>query len=238
MRCGPLAFLLLWAVPMSKMTPRLSFDRIDGRPELTLSIGVDDRWQVEYRLVARTKSLAIAELRVLPRPGAALPPGGLPARVLRKVRVGDYLDVLGRAAHPDAPTKLGEKITAFLQPLLAAPNRSPAGHSRRRPGRPPLTDDLLDQVVRAYNVAIAQSSRRPVRDAARQLDKKPARVRDLLHRARMRGKLPKPKPGRALSGNVTLIPKTGELAFTSRILIGRSPSPQRRKSRRGERTAR
>jgi hypothetical protein len=223
------------------MTPRLSFGLVDGRPELTLSISLDDRWQVEYRLVARTRSLAIAEVRVLPRPGVALPPGGLPARVLRKVRVGDYLDVLSRAALVDAPAMLGEDITAFLRPLLAAPNRSPAEQSRRRPGRPPLTDDLLDQVVRAYNVAIAQSSRQPVRDAARQLNKKPARVRDLLHRARKRGKLPRPKQGRALSGDVRLIPKTGELALASsprRILIRPHPSPRRRKSLPRKRTVR
>jgi hypothetical protein len=216
------------------MALRLSFGLIDGRPELTLAIGIDERWQVEYRLVARTKGLALAELRVLPRPGATLPPGGLPARVLRSVRVSDYLDVLGRAVQQDSSTPLGQEITAFLRPLLAAPAQPPAEYGRRRRGRPPLADDLLDRVVRAYNAAIAQHSRRPVRDAAARVGMTAMRVRDLLHRARQRGKLPKPKPGRALSGNVAVTPKTGNVTTTPglpRILIRPYPAPERSKHR-------
>jgi hypothetical protein len=144
-------------------------------------MAVDETWQAEYWLVRQGRELALAEIRVRVRPDALLPSGGLSAQVLRKVRIGDYVNHMNAA----------REAFGFLEPK---PMATPPGPRR---GRPRLRDDLLLAAAAAYADAVARGSERAVLEAAEKIGETAARMRDQLHRARVRGFLTRAIPGRA-----------------------------------------
>jgi hypothetical protein len=87
----------------------------------------------------------------------------------------------------------GDAMRTFLAPLHRTVEP-------RRRGRRRLPDDVLLRAAVAYVAAVERHSEQPVLDAAKQIGETPERVRDLLHRARVRGLLMKTISGRAGGG--------------------------------------
>ncbi len=196
---------------------------------------LDDHWDSYIRLVAQGGHPVVAELRVLPapRPGAddyrtivedvfdgdndlyelddflpinEPPEGGLSARALRQVRLGEAVtrayEQLGRwfeSGRPpvfegDAPSAPLLSLAGFRREALAAP---------RRPGRRGRDDNFYAVIASFYVEAVARRSAQPVKDAATTLSEAwgatytDTYVRDLLNEARRRELLTRPPRGRA-----------------------------------------
>jgi hypothetical protein len=203
--------------PVTETTARI--------PATTIRVPIDDVWQAEYWLVAQPRGLVLAELRVMTKPGVPLPPSGLSARVLRKLRVGDYIDYMDDLLKlaRDFPSPGGRAIKAFLAPLIEDDRPSATEASAQRPGRRRLSDEVLLRAASAYDAAVKHHSYRPVLDAAKQIGETPERLRDHLHRARLRGLLSGAISGRA---GGTLTPKAKSL------LRSQARSTARRRPRR------
>jgi hypothetical protein len=192
-------------------------------------------WRVAYRLVPFAPAGSpeghpvIAEIRVFPadqfagrRPGtwraevlgvgATTPPAGvttigagLSARLLRQVPIGFHLrhaaEFVREFAEPD---------TAMRASLLSVgfPEAQPTPQKKGRPPRVP--DAALAQLAADY-VDVSAASRRPVADLAARHRTTAARMRDLIHAARVRGFLTAGRQG-APGGRLT--PRAR--AFTTR----------------------
>jgi hypothetical protein len=149
------------------------------------------QWTAAARLIDQDGALAVAELRVFPRPsdiedhrrplGEPEPRrlsvrGGITTRVVRAIPLGTF-------------TKAAEsylrKVTHEETREVAADERlSTAGRQRR--GR--ILDAFLVYVVQAYACAREQGDSRGVHKAvAKELKLTPGRVRDLICIARKRG---------------------------------------------------
>jgi hypothetical protein len=207
--------------------PRLSFSR--GRA--TVTTDHDEVWQVEYTLALRPPSRPIViDLRVSLRPGVEPPPNGLMSETLRRVKLTDHvrhLDAMVQRMrevpkNPAARARHREE-TAFrenwlrwsgLGPVLDATPRRGAP----RAGRPRLDDVELARAAEVYSKAVATGSPRPVVDAAKRLRVTVERLRDLLHRARVRKYLAAAQPGFA-SGTVTPL---------GRLVLARAAAKKRR----------
>lgn len=196
--------------------PPLELALVDGVPQAVMGVDLDDVWEAFFRMVLQDGRLVVAGLRIEPRRPAAIPAGGLSARALRQIRLGDYGAVVARiidglrAAYADSTTrwKRGSalrKITeAFLGmtgfgALLEPPATTPSGPRR---GRRPLSDETLLAVAVAYDQAVRRGSREPVSDVAKRVHLAHNRTRDYINRARRRGFLTPGVRGRS-GGDLT-----------------------------------
>jgi hypothetical protein len=229
MRVRALTNMIGWGPNGPGDGPYLAGPKLDatGRPHISVVAPLDDTWQVVYDLIAHPPGqLALIELRIIPR--VANPTSGLTSATYRGVRVRDYVrylePILGwlRGPHPNAARHAGWLRKAgfgFLLDGRVVP-RTSTGRTRQGPGRPRLSDLMLARMARAYLDALARDSSRPVLDAAARLGEKPERVRDLLHRARLRGLLEGATSG-AAGGTLTargraLLDEQSERAATKR----------------------
>lgn len=170
----------------------------DGDREIWVNLPLGE-WEAQARVEAQDGQPVVAELRVAPwrhwkaECSPATPAGGLTARELRRLRLGEALAaahekidfLLGRDAHPESVL-----------------NIEPLGFERGKLGKPagraPRSDDYYATVAMAYVDAVRAGSRSPVADAAQALggfDR--TYVRDLLSEARRRELLSRPPKGRA-----------------------------------------
>ncbi len=168
-----------------------------------------------FRFVLQDGAPVIAELRVFPEhsrprqfgqatPGrwsgellgmaAEAPEGGLPARVLRRVRLTVHRRYANRVLRDWAKRGVLRSLAGDELPSVDLPRDRPRPQQKvklpgRRPGRQPGPDLPLAQFAKEYVVALESGSRRPVVNVAARHRMRPQQVRDLIHRARTRGLL-------------------------------------------------
>jgi hypothetical protein len=177
-------------------------------------------WRAEMRLAAPSGRLVVSELHVRPVAADRMPPGGLTARALRRVPlhagVTEFAGML-RGRREDVEALL---VGTGLEEMLSAHLGTPSSrHAPRHTGRRPLQTDVLLRVAAAYAVAYTADPRRPVAGAATRLDMTIARVRDLVHKARLRGLLTpvaQGRPGGALTPSAKALLKTQSRLSRSR----------------------
>ena len=216
---------------------------------------LDDHWTAALRLAPQNGQAVVAEVRVYPTEpdqwlgewsgvlrgtDAEVPRGGLRARLLHEIRLGD-LHVQGTETmvwlereverQRIALQRSGEEVSPpVFDPdgvLGSVGFRRPRGKRRRGPGRPGRAPLECARIAKLYAAACARGSRRPVVDVAEKLKRDTVQVRDILHRARTLGLLTRPvKDG---EGGGTLTDKARAL-----IAPARPPkTPKTRKARKG-----
>jgi molybdenum-dependent DNA-binding transcriptional regulator ModE len=157
---------------------------------------IDPDWCVAYRLLAQRGGPVVAEVRVFPYEpsaghgrwsGTACPPGGLPARVLRKVRATTPLIGLGR----EERRRLLERSTEDgMGAVLGRLGFDDAETS-------PSVDRLRARVAATYALVTEDVKRGSIEIVARLLSYSPTYVRDLVHDARRTEILSPTRRGRA-----------------------------------------
>jgi hypothetical protein len=163
-------------------------------------IGPEDRWAMEVEFLVLDGRPYVFAVRVLPHgivemaSTSELPPGGVTARVLRGIKLGEVLDSF----------RLAERLFPLEgkdRPYRAAPVV--------KRGRTPYDDEHYRRVAWLYLRAIQEEPRRPVRRMAKRLNYSDDRVRQWVRQARMKGFLTEASPGRPgafpgprLGGNV------------------------------------
>lgn len=163
-----------------------------------LPVDLGDQWRVAYRLAVQGGAVVVSEVRVLPREGwsfdpsewsadylgssAPVPLGGITARLLRQVRVGEHYRVADKVLRKIAgdPFPLAQDAAA-RHGLIALD--SAAAQRRGRPRRPDL---FYAQVAQRYEAALKQESPRPALEVARAMGTSGGQVRQWIHTARDR----------------------------------------------------
>lgn len=190
-------------------------------------------WRAASRLAVQDGQLVVAELRVFPAeeayptPGvwsaevlgvaAPVPLGGLPGRLLRRVRLGQPAKHTERFLRMSKSKPLGQ----FFRELdLRAPaeRSEPSRPQRPRRGRPDL---FYARLAAAYVKAVQRGEQRPIRWLATQRRTEPATIRDMVHEARERGLLTPATQGK--SG--------GALTPRALAMLGRRPNARPRRKR-------
>ena len=191
--------------------------------DLWVCVPLPPAWRAEYRLAIQDQHLVVAELRVFPcAPDAPnetwagdltglhsrVPPGGLSATILKRVRIGADI-AAGRhiLRWLDSQARQKGQQSAVVEGLRT---KSLADFGRPKPqagspesGRRGLPRSVYVKVARAYQQAIAAGSRRPVVDTAAALVGRKATRQELaqtsqrIFRARRLGLLTRTSQGRA-----------------------------------------
>ena len=177
---------------------------------------IGEEWTAAYRLVVQNGFPVVAELRIFPaEPGrrdsqrdpgrwggevlgakARAPRGGITARLLRQVKVGEHYKFVGDFLRW-VQKQYGREPFGPDQPLGRRGLTVPASTHVPERGRRGRSDADYARVAAAYVEAFNAGSRHPVVDAAQALRAPPARMRDMVHQARCRGLLtPSTKQGR------------------------------------------
>jgi hypothetical protein len=200
---------------------------------------IDDNWMAAYRLTQQSGHVVVSELRVFPlevhrartdtasaglwsavvlADKALAPKGGLTARVLRKVRIGEHatkadesLEGWRRMGLLDLSTGLGGTKRKMNQ----------SQPTRGRPGHPPL---FYARIAKTYAEALARKSTRPTEVVAARHQLTPSHARDLIHKARVGGFLTGTIKGRSAGA---LTPKSQAVLDG----VGRSKLKKRRTGR-------
>jgi hypothetical protein len=190
--------------------------------EVTLPGGA---WRLALRVATQAGRMVVSELRVLPLedykgrpPGTwsgewrrphkvTVPPGGITARLLRRIRLGD----IGRHARAYMTSPSGwDAFGRLLGGELHTPRRP--GRARRR-----APDDIsLAQIANSYRDVRQTAPRRVIVALAAQLRLDEREVSQLVYRARKRGLLTSTKQGAA----------GGELTAKARRLLKLPTPPQ------------
>jgi hypothetical protein len=160
------------------------------------SLGSD--WVAALRLTLQRGTLVIAEVRVFPdepkrrhlgrwsaewRGSAApVPKGGLRMRLLRKLSWGPPMEWARHAAAAFRKTSTPEMFAAFYGEETIRPPRG----KEPRPGRPPMADEYVAKVAKAYAEALKPGTR-PNKKVAADLAISPGRVATIVFEARKRG---------------------------------------------------
>lgn len=164
--------------------------RIDGRlAELWAETSVG-KWLVRARLGAQNGRLIVEELRIEPR--GVVPRGGITQHIIRGVPLGLFGPYAQAVAVQSPPSLINELPVETIAALVKH-----GSEDRPRPRRPTGKDDrFYARLAEAYIGAIRRGSRSPVKTLAKARKVPDARVRDMLHEARVRGLLSKGEPGR------------------------------------------
>lgn len=165
-------------------------------------------WVAAYRLTPQDGRYVVGEVRLFPNepkgahPGqwsaerlgndAPVPPGGLPARLIRAVKVTDHLAYVAKITQKDQGARYGAAAQLAKQGF-SDPSAS---------GKRGYSDLFYARVAAQYVVLLDSGASKPIRmlrkelaDQGRHLSE--ASVRDLVRRARDRGLLTKTHRGRA-----------------------------------------
>ena len=176
---------------------------------------------------------------------AKVPRGGLTARRFRTITLGGHLaqgtEAMGWAAREIerqriALRRAGKEVApgvfepdgvlgsfGFQRPSRETPTR------RRGPGRPGRSPKECVRIASLYAAACARSSRRPVVDVAKRLNRDTFQVRDILQRARALNLLTRPLKGGAAGGILT---------DEARALLAAARRPKTRKAKKTRKGAR
>jgi hypothetical protein len=200
-------------------------------------------WTVAYRLVVQGLAVVVGEVRVFPHepgrgaaPGlwtaevlgarATAPPGGLTARLLRRLTIGAHYRVAAAAFQQLARDPvMGDDALARVG-LTGLPRRPPGP---TRPGRPRGLGLRAARLARAYVELVARGSVRPVAELAPRMRLTPSQVRDALRDARERGYLT--SPGQGKRGGSLVVPLAVQRAL-ARTKSHRSGGPRKRRPTR------
>lgn len=209
--------------------------------EAWVELPLSPEWTVAYFLVDQDGTPRVAEVRIFPtephkeRPRgqwsgsvlgvkAQVPHGGLPARLLRRVRIAQvFKATLTRLRAVAHPLYRDQYVTVFV------PRRRPASASAEkgpRRGRPRRPDADFVRFAADYAGAIRRGDDRPIEAVAKHHRLTVVQVRALIHKARVRGLLGD-APGWGVAG--------GELTPRGRALLAalrRSQKPKSRRTRR------
>ncbi len=168
--------------------------------------GLPAGWKAEARLVVQDGQFVIAALTVKPKRG--VPRGGLTIRALRGLRIPEVRN----EAHADLAPAINEALRAAGRPEDQLRPLEKQGR-----GRPRHSDGFLACVAACYVLHVAWETRRPTADLAAFLDYEPKTLADLLGKARKRGLLTEPPPGRA-GGELTAKGRKAAARFDARLL--------------------
>ena len=176
-------------------------------------INLGDSWRVAYRIIPQDDELVVGEIRVFPREGnwfkepapgewsakvlgrlAKVPPGGITARLLRQVKVGQ---------HHEYANEFVKKFYPQIEDYLSAPRSSPKPRRKNR-----LSDVYLAALAGLYVAVLDTGVKQPIVELSRRLKRKREEIRDHLHQARNRKILAGGRQGRATG---TLTEKAKEL---------------------------
>ncbi len=182
-------------------------DAASGRVSCELPIEGASGWYVSAVFVREGDQLVMAELKVFPgprgnegrrtarrKPGewsgradalAAVPDGGVSARLLRCIRLTDLQELVA-ASLSEAPDE----------------GRASGFAGVGRPGSAGRPDRYFAEWAFAYAKKLAEGSRSPIKDLAAEHGRSAGQVRDLIHDARVRGLLSRERQGRA-AGSLT-----------------------------------
>ena len=177
-----------------------------------------DRWIAACRIRAQDGQPVVAELRVFPsepsRPvcggrwsaevrgdQAEVPPGGLTARLLREVRIGEHVRHFTKSLQGSLQTWRSPPIASGQPaPWGWPPERGgfvpPAVRNIHRLGRKGRPDLFYAKLARQYVTRLRSGSARPVKEIATAQSLPQERVRDMIHEARKRGLLTRFEQGR------------------------------------------
>jgi len=183
-----------------------------GALHSVLEVNVDSEWTAVYHLALQESRVVVAAFYLHPKnrslavafrePGtwdeagkglsATAPSGGLTARLLRQVRVGDHVQWGREVFRQMRPwrrmtRRLRKEMAAILmseQGGAPAPSRPDHPATPRR-GRRPISADVLLRVAAPYADAVARKSRQPVEDVAKLLREPKERISNLVHLARL-----------------------------------------------------
>lgn len=180
-----------------------------GPVEVELVGELADGWRVRARVSSAGGQLLIRELVVDSlAANAPVPAGGVTARLLRRVKVGELLDEARSCLRESMPQ--GVRVSGALRGLRhAADGVGDRGHG----------DRFYAERAASYVQVVADGSRSPVADLAARWHCSVATARDHIYKARERGLLTAPPPGRA----------GGELTDCARVLLEQQT---RRKTKR------
>ena len=240
-------------VPEARLAPLSqlnSFPHLRALPveEVWLPLDLGDHWRACYRLAVQGGAVVVGEVRVFPREtgaserlllssgqwsaemfgsSATVPPGGITARLLRQVRVGE---------HHRVADKIVRQVAGDPHPLAqdaaARHGLTTLGPTGARRGRPRKPDFFYAQVADRYEAALKRGSRRPAEDVADAMGVSGGQVRQWLYAARDRGLLTRaPRYERVGQQGV----KGGSLTPRARALLSVAPSGATRKGVKRER---
>lgn len=211
--------------------------------EAWVEVPLSPEWTVAYFLVDQDGTPRVAEVRVFPterhteRPkgqwsGSVLgvkaqaPHGGLPARLLRRVRIAQvFKATLPRLRAVAHPLYHDRDVTVFV-PRRPTPASAEKGPRRGRPRRP---DADFVRFAADYAGAIRRGEDRPIEAVAKHHRLTAAQARALIHKARVRGLLGA-APGWGVAG--------GELTPRGRAILAALRRSQKSKSTRTRRKRR
>ena len=206
-----------WSLPLEdaeviktadgKATYQVSSDKVRITPQTWLEMAIDRDWITAIRLVPQDGTPVVAEVRVFPNEGSkrklgqwsaeqvnelelSVPLGGLTARKLREMKLGDVSKVLSelfgglKRSYGSEMAPLATRIvwTDFAGEL-AKPDRA----------RKPRSDHWYASIVKLQLDAIAAGNKRPNPDVADHLSAEwgvpvtASQVRDWMNEARKRG---------------------------------------------------
>ena len=197
-----------------------------------LEVPIDPHWLAASRLAVQDGHLVVAEVRLFPRetggrrvPGrwrgvvlgtrAPVPRGGLTARTLRAVRLGEHLkhthEVLAwfQRKHGKVLFEAGHSLEALglLPPDQDRPRRA------RNAGQP---DRFYATLATTYVQLVSRGVRHPIRTIARRRHIGSEKVRDWIREARVRGLLTMGTQGRA-GGQLTPLARRVLKSPSSRV---------------------
>ena len=200
--------------------------------EYWVEFPLDEQWIAACRMFAQDGQPVVGELRIFPsetsRPVcggrwsaeilgdmAKVPPGGLTARLLRKVRIGGHVQHFTKSLKDSI---FGwERIKWQRWPPVRAGFVPPVDRNIRRLGRKGKPDLFYAKIAKVYVSWLQSGSRKPVEKIAeaRNLDSK--RVRAMIHQARKRNLLTLGRQGRP----------GGSLTDRCREVLGKSPNSKK-----------
>ena len=199
--------------------------------EAWIEVPAGEGWLASYRVVMKEAGPVVAEIRVFPAgadrrtPGSwsrdpvSVPAGGIPARVLRRLRLTDPIGLFERVVSKWEADQ-GEEVTQRVFGRFGF--RRSGGAVPKRTGRAGRSDEFYARWAAAYVGRLKRGSRHPVRDLVTRppvtiagfgsSGAPEATVRGIIHEARRRKLLTAAPPGRA----------GGELTEKSTRLLARS----------------
>jgi len=178
----------------SRRPANLEIDFYAGQPvPVSLSLPGHPDWTMTATFVRQGDQLVVSSCRI--EPAGDVPPGGLTARQLRAVRLGDLTREVTRGV-------IGQLLAAL------APDSANDDYTHPRPGRAGR-DDHFYAVWAARYVDQGAQSPRPIADLAAEHDRPAGRIREYVAEARRRELLTPTRQGR--SG--------GELTDKARTLL-------------------
>jgi hypothetical protein len=201
-----------WTSRDPHLSPGVVIESLWGGEERgpIISLLLDRTWEIRVAFSSENGNPVVVDFHVLPYEpglGESVPPGGLTARTLRRVRLGDAFKALREMAEGLGPPAPGPEL------LDVGITATPGERQPRRRGRKPFRDVDYAIIASAY-VRLVGTVDHPVATLAGERQLSQDRVRKMLQQARRRSLLTPAPPGRP----------GGSLTAKARRLLASRPS--------------